>query len=43
MRAVNSCGDTLEKFNIADVQMNILGYKEDIGDSIEEKIEKEMI
>jgi hypothetical protein len=30
----------LEKFNLADVQLNILGYKEDIGDSIEEKIEK---
>lgn len=43
LRAVSSCGDTLEKFNLADVQMNVLGYKEDIGDTIEEKIEKEMI
>ena len=43
LRAVNSCGDTLQKFNLADVQMNVLGYKEDIGDSIEQKIEKEMI
>lgn len=40
MRAVNSCGDKLEKLNLADVQINILGYQEDIGDSIEEKIEK---
>ena len=38
LRAVNSCGDRLEKLNLADTGMNILGYKEDIGDSIEEKI-----
>lgn len=43
LRAVNSCGDKLEKLNIADVQLHILGYKEDIGDSIEEKIEKELV
>ena len=28
LRAVNTCGDTLEKFNLADVGMNILGFKE---------------
>lgn len=27
LRAVNSCGDTLEKINLADTGMNILGYK----------------
>lgn len=43
LRAVNNCGEKLEKLNIADVQMNILSYKEDIGDTIEEKIEKEMV
>ena len=43
LRAVNSCGDRLEKLNIADTGMNILGYKEDMGDSIEEKIEKELL
>lgn len=43
LRAVNNCGDKLEKLNIADVQMNILNYKEDIGDTIEEKIEKELL
>lgn len=43
LRAVGSCGEHLEKLNIADVQMNILNYQEDIGISIEEKIEKELL
>lgn len=38
LRAVNSCGDKLQIIDLADVQMHILGYKEDIGDTIEEKI-----
>lgn len=35
LRAVNTCGDKLEKLNLADVQMNVLNYKEDIGDTVE--------
>lgn len=35
LRAVNNCGEKLEKLNISDVQMNILNYKQDIGDTIE--------
>lgn len=43
LRAVNSCGDTLQKLNVADTGMNILNYKEDLGDTIEEKIEKQIL
>lgn len=28
LRAVNNCGDKLEKLNLADVQLNLLSYKE---------------
>lgn len=43
MRTVSICGEKLEKLNIADIGMNLLNYKVQIGNSDEEKMAKELI
>ena len=42
LRAVNICGQNLEKLNMGDVQMNLLNCQIELGNSIQERIAKEL-
>ena len=43
LKAVRTCGETIEKINFADVKMNLLDYSKENENSIEDKIRHEMV